>query len=97
MDEKYPPVHLIELEDRIVPDNSFDEAYAIYFRLSYEPPLRWQDEFEATMRREIQPKIVSFVGPSLRVVITRMEHLENLMRQINELVRKTNIELDFMT
>ena len=28
VEERYPPVELVELHDRVVPDNSFDEAYA---------------------------------------------------------------------
>lgn len=95
MEERFPPVELIELQDRVVPDNSFDEAYAIYFTLSYEPPLKWQERFEQLMQREVRPRITSFVGPALRVVITRRENLESVLRQIQHLVRKTNIELDF--
>jgi len=96
MTGEYPPVSIIELEDRVVPDNSFDDAYAIYLRLSYDPPLVWQERFEALMQREVQPRIVSFVGHALRVVITRKDNLESLMRQLSALVRQTNIELDFI-
>lgn len=96
MASEYPPVSILELEDRVAPDNSFDGAYAIYFRLSYDPPLKWQETFEALMRQEVQPRIVSFVGPSLRVVITRKDHLETVVRQISDLTRKTNIRLDFL-
>lgn len=95
MEERYPPVELIRLEDRVVPDNSFDDAYAIYFALSYEPPLTWQEHFERLMRREVRARITSFVGPAIRVVIGPRENLEMVARQIAHLVRKTNIELDF--
>lgn len=96
MEERYPPVEITHLEERVVPDNSFDEAYAIYFALSYEPPPAWQDTFERLMEREVRPRITSFVGPKLRVVISRQDNLETVARQIQHLVRKTNIQLDFV-
>lgn len=95
MKERYPPVELLRLEERVVPDNSFDGAYAIYFTLSYEPPLVWQERFERLMRREVRSRITSFVGPAIRVVIGPRENLEMVTRQIADLVRKTNIDLDF--
>jgi len=96
VEEHYPPVEITYLEDRIVPDNSFDEAYAIYLALSYEPPLAWQDEFHRQMEREVRPRITSFVGPKLRVVISRKDNLESVLHQMQRLVRKTNILLDFV-
>lgn len=95
MEERYPPVEITHLEERVVPDNSFDDAYAIYLALSYEPPLPWQEAFERLMAREVSPRITSFVGPRLRVVIGRKEDLKSVLYQIEGLVRKTNIELDF--
>lgn len=85
------PIEVMELEDRVVPDNSFDEAYAVYFRLSYEPDMKWQEMFERLMREEVHPRITSFVGPRLRVVISRRTHLESLIRQIKDVVRRTNL------
>ncbi|HLS91826.1 MAG TPA: hypothetical protein VK101_11280 [Limnochordia bacterium] len=95
MEERCPPVELVEIQDRVVPDNSFEDAYAIYFTLSYEPPLVWQERFEHLMQREAKPRVTSFVGPALRVVIGRRENLESVFRQIEHVVRKTNIDLDF--
>lgn len=95
MEERWSPVELVRLEERVVPDNSFDDAYAIYFQLSYEPPPVWQETFERLMRREVRSRVTSFIGPRLRVVIGARENLEMVTRQIAHLVRKTNIELDF--
>mgnify|MGYP001263488996 CR=1 FL=1 len=94
--DDYPPVEIVKLEDQVVPDNSFDDAYAIYLRLSYEPPLAWQETFEALMEQEVRHRITSFVGARLRVVISRRDNLEMVLRQMNRLVRKANIQHDFL-
>lgn len=96
MEEAPSPVTIVELEERVVPDNSFEGAYAIYLRLSREPPLAWQSTFESLMNREVRHRVVSFVGDRLRVVISRRDNLEMVLRQMEELTRRTNIQLDFV-
>jgi len=93
--ERPAPVEIIELEERVVPDNSFDEAYAIYLSLSCEPSLEWEEAFLALMEEEPRRRIVSFVGDKMRVVISRKDNLEMVLRQMTALARRTNIKLDY--
>lgn len=95
MNRRNPPVEIVDLEPEVVPDNSFDEAYAIYLRLSHDPPLEWQLHFEKLMRQQVHQRTVSFVPNKLRVVISRRDNLEMVLRQMNKLTRQTNIHLDF--
>ena len=94
-DDRHPPVEIVDLESKVLPDNSFEDAYAIYLRLSYDPPLPWQKRFEHLMEREVRHRIVSFVPNKLRVVISRRDNLEMVLRQMNTLARQTNIDLDY--
>ena len=94
MNERFAPVEIVALEPDVVPDNSFDGAYAIYLRLSYDPPLAWQRHFERLMDREVRRRIVSFVPGKLRVVISRRDNLTLVLDQMSELARRTNIDLD---
>lgn len=94
-EEPNPPVEIVDLEPEVVPDNSFDEAYAIYLRLSYDPPYEWQLHFERLMAREVRQRTISFVPNKLRVVISRRDNLDMILRQMNALTRQTNIALDF--
>ncbi len=94
-EEGYPPIEIVDLDPEVVPDNSFDEAYAIYLTLSYDPPYEWQLHFERLMEREVRQRTISFVPKRLRVVITRRDNLEMILRQMNALARQTNIDLDF--
>lgn len=95
MERRNPPIEITDLEPEVVPDNSFDEAYAIYLQLSYDPPLNWQLRFEQLMRQEVRQRTISFVPNKLRVVISRRDNLEMVLRQMNSLARQTNIDLDF--
>lgn len=95
MSDRPFPVEITDVEDLIVPDNSFEEAYAIYFHLSHEPPLEWEDAFQRLMEREIRQRIVSFVGAKMRVVITRRDNLDMVMRQMASLTRRVNVQLDY--
>lgn len=97
MEEQKAPVRIVELEERVLPDNSFEGAYAIYLRLSHEPSPRWQSAFESLMRREVRHRITSFVGDRLRVVVSRRDNLALVLRQMEELTRRANIELDLTT
>lgn len=90
-----PPVEIIELAPEVLPDNSFDDAYAIYLVLSYDPPLEWQRHFERLMEREVRQRIVSFVPGKLRVVVSRRDNLAMVLDQMTALARRTNIELDY--
>lgn len=96
MESRGEPVAITHVEERVVPDNSFDDAYAIYLGLSYEPPLLWQEAFHRLMAREPEPRITSFVGPKLRVVVGPKDNLESVLRQVAHVVRKTNLELDLV-
>lgn len=89
------PVEIVDVEETIMPDNSFEEAYAIYLRLSHEPPLEWEDAFERLMDQEVRRRIVSFVGAKMRVVISRRDNLEMVLRQMEKLTRRTNVMLDY--
>jgi len=93
--ERPYPIEIVEVEPLIVPDNSFEEAYAIYIRLSHEPPLEWEDAFERLMAQEVRQRIVSFVGAKMRVVISRRDNLEMVLRQLAALTRKANVTLDY--
>lgn len=92
----HQPIEILELEEKFVPDNSFDEAYAIYLRLSREPPLEWEEVFESLMMQEVRQRITSFVGNRLRVVVSRRDNLDMIIRQMSRLVRQANIKLDYI-
>lgn len=95
MSDRRPPLEIIEVEDTIVPDNSFEEAYAIYLRLNYEPPHEWEAAFDRLMADEVRHRTVTFVGAKMRVVISRRDNLDMVLRQLQGLVRRVNVRLDY--
>ena len=95
VEERPLPVKIFELEETVVPDNSFEGAYAIYLRLSCAPPLEWEDAFGRLLEQEGRRRIVSFIGSKMRVVISPRDNLKAVLRQMEDLARRTNVLLDF--
>lgn len=95
MSDRPFPVEIVEVEELIAPDNSFEGAYAIYLRLSHEPPLEWEEAFGRLMDQEVRQRIVSFVGAKMRVVLSRRDNIEMVLRQMANLTRRTNVMLDY--
>lgn len=90
------PVRILELDSEIQPDNTFPNAHAIYLILSHEPSAAWQREFVRVCRIRVatRRRPITVVGDRLRIVIDPTEHLESVLRTLQEAVTLTNQRLE---
>lgn len=89
------PITIVDIDDEVLPDNSFPGAHAFYLLLSAEPSADWQREFEHVCRLKVatRRRVLSIVGSRLRVVVKPTEHIQTVLRHVQEAVATTNARL----
>lgn len=85
-------ISIVDVDSEIQPDNSFPNAHAIYLILSETPPTEWLREFEYVCKLKVatRKRNITVVENRLRLVVSPTEHLESLLRPVQQAVHMTN-------